>query len=805
MTTATSYSSPKRCLNLYGGLLRRGRGLLFLVFVLEFIFSTVQYWIYLSNTVMKEGAGQGIYFFAGQSQLHTGVMAVCFTGILLVAPLVVGLIQMSYMHSRKAVDVYHSLPVTRPQLLLTNLAAAFTIVMAPTAVNYLLMGVTAAITSGRGAVFDPLGILAEFAGWAVYVLAVLAVVAFVAVLVGTIFDNLIFSMELLAAPAFTVFTVLCVFSLMLAGFTMNNVNYYVVASISPISLWVVRMAMPWSLAAAGERVSDDFAQAVSITNLGVVIWLVLAAVLIAAACLLYRRRPTETAEQSTSRGPLALVGKALFMLLCGPIGSTLLCTILNLTSPLAYLTWTVVLAAVAYVVAEAVLLRGFRGFQRGLVSGGVLLVIAVAFGAVILTGGFGYQDRVPALEEVESVSIDYRGRYHLPMADASTKTPNQMSEEERQAAIADGTYYPYYYDLVNTVTLIQPESIQAVEEIHQMILRQQGGGRDTWDVNSSTGSERYGYVGLQITYHLQGGGVLRRQYSGIPGDAIEALARLENLEEFKTETHPIFTAQAADFSSVTIQGITGEAAITDSTQIARLIDALAADYREETVDSLMDGSQEDLALVAFQYAKEPDQGDLTQDTYLACRLIVTREWTRTTKLLQELGLESLLAGDTGNVARAVVVSDGRYYYNGPVQIPDQGAATGELLDEWLYNHYGYSTGNGDYYDTEDPQMIARLAREGTIQYMGHRFMAQLVLADEDNQILSVWSVPYDQLPREVYNTLPPYEREEYEASRGLQVGDSGSPAETAVLAAAVPESSFPAPVSSPEDAIQVTQ
>ena len=209
----------------------------------------------------------------------------------------------------------------------------------------------------------------------------------------------------------------------------------------------------------------------------------------------------------------------------------------------------------------------------------------------------------------------------------------------------------------------------------------------------------------------------------------ELLAREEReIERILRE----LSAQAADFSSVTIQGITGEAAITDSTQIARLIDALAADYREETVDSLMDGSQEDLALVAFQYAKEPDQGDLTQDTYLACRLIVTREWTRTTKLLQELGLESLLAGDTGNVARAVVVSDGRYYYNGPVQIPDQGAATGELLDEWLYNHYGYSTGNGDYYDTEDPQMIARLAREGTIQYMGHRFMAQLVLADEDN-------------------------------------------------------------------------
>ena len=166
--------------------------------------------------------------------------------------------------------------LTRPQLLLSNLASAFTIVMAPTAVNYLLMGITAAVSGSRGAVFSPLGILSEFACWGVYVLTVLAVVAFVAVQVGTVFDNLIFSGELLAVPAFIAFAALGVFSMMLAGFNMDNVDPFVLGALSPISLMVIRMAIPWGAAAEDMAYSADPYQPYVVSNMATLIWLVLA-------------------------------------------------------------------------------------------------------------------------------------------------------------------------------------------------------------------------------------------------------------------------------------------------------------------------------------------------------------------------------------------------------------------------------------------------------------------------------------------------------------------------------------------------
>ena len=809
MTTATSYSNHKRCLNFYGSLLRRGRGLMLLVLMLEFIFGPVQYWIHISDTSIEEVSWR-VISFNGQSQLHTAVMAVCLTGILLAAPLVVGLIQMSYMHSKKAADVYHSLPVTRPQLLLTNLASAFTIVMAPTLVNYLIMGITAAVSGKRGAVFDPVGILAELACWAVYTVVVLAVIAFVAVQVGTIFDNLVFSGELLAAPAFLVLCALGVFTMTLAGFNMDHVNPYVLASLSPFSLMVLRMAMPWAQLKAGNTDYYYMSQSESfgIANLAVVIWLVLAAAAIAAACWLYSRRKSEMAEQSTSRGPLALVGKGMFMLLCGPMGATLLCGILGLRSRATYLVWTVVLAALAYVIAEVVLLRGFRGFKRSLLSGTVLLAVAVAFGVIVVTGGLGYQSRVPQASQVESVTIDYRGRYDLSQIDASTKRVNEMDEARREELIQEGRYQPYIYSYVRDVTLTQPESIEAASEIHRMVLRQQGAERETWDVNSSTGGTKYGRISYEITYQLKNGKTLRRYYYGIPDDSADALARMEDLEEFKTKTHSIFTAEVQEFASVTVSGMEGTEMITDQATIARLIDAMAADYREETMDSILKGEQKDRAYISFQYKKDVYGQDLNADTFTQCWMVVTSDWTRTLDVLEDAGLGELVSRGGDEAVRAVVISDGRFYSGDPVQISMNEVPQGMDLDTYLEEYYGFSSQQEleefpYLYFTQDQSLIRQMEAQGNIQHMGQQYMSLLVLADEDGKILSAWQIPYDKLPREVYESIPEGTRMDYEANRSLGVSGEMSEGYVLTAGAAQAEPQMPVPVSSPEEAIQV--
>ena len=100
----------------------------------------------------------------------------------------------------------------------------------------------------------------------------------------------------------------------------------------------------------------------------------------------------------------------------------------------------------------------------------------------------------------------------------------------------------------------------------------------------------------------------------------------------------------------------GTAVITDRTQIAKLIDAMAADYREETIDSLVENRQDDQAFVSFVYREDAYTMDLTEDTYTQCDLVVTSQWARTLQVLEESGAGEAIRRDTEKAAQAVVIS-----------------------------------------------------------------------------------------------------------------------------------------------------
>ena len=117
MTIARSSFSVSRILPFYRNLLRRYRGSAFFYGALGFISLPVQYLLaILQNRGNPMDTDWISWTFTGPAMIYNGFAAFFFTALMLVAPLIMAANLFSYLHSKRAVDVYHALPLTRAEL-----------------------------------------------------------------------------------------------------------------------------------------------------------------------------------------------------------------------------------------------------------------------------------------------------------------------------------------------------------------------------------------------------------------------------------------------------------------------------------------------------------------------------------------------------------------------------------------------------------------------------------------------------------------------------------------------------------------
>ena len=143
MTTATSSPDKRPMRALLRRLLRRNLPSMVYLGAAIFFFLTLPYLIeafrdipHLDDGVLRGFTGSS---FATQARIYTDFSLITFYLLMMAAPVVLTLTQVSWLHSRRAVDLYHSLPVGRPALLLSHAGAAFFTIALPAALNYLVI------------------------------------------------------------------------------------------------------------------------------------------------------------------------------------------------------------------------------------------------------------------------------------------------------------------------------------------------------------------------------------------------------------------------------------------------------------------------------------------------------------------------------------------------------------------------------------------------------------------------------------------------------------------------------------------
>jgi len=658
MTTRRSFSdfSLSRTMPFVKNTIRDRRGVLVFYWIMAFLTLPVQYGVeiyqyytnYINTTVIERPWHvRMLSALGGPAECYNEISLVFFMAIIMIVPVILSLALNSYMHNRRMVDVYHSLPMTREELFVGNAIAACFIMWLPLVVNFAMVAVMAAFVPGASI----LAIFGELLFNMVMMLAIYSLTSFVATQVGTSLDQTLFT----AVFVFSLFGVFLVLEQMagtyLYGYRTLDSHYEMAYLLSPFVMIIRRL----TFSAAGDYAYflgreidiDEAASWFVINNWAAVVWLILSVLIIAVSAHLYKRRKSEQAEVIGNLAPLQIYTRAIGTLGAGTIFGVVICEVFGLANSGVSMTASIAFGSIiAYYIGDIILTHLVRRPKEVLPAGlATVLVVCIVVGSVIFDF-FGFEKRVPAADNVESITI-YNSRF-------------RYSEQ--------GWYKTGKYGVI---TVTNPEAIENIIAIHSLQLAQ-----DERE-NNSFGS-------MRISYELKNGRKLERQYHGFNEESFMRFAELEVNDELLTNTAAIFRMEPSDVVSVSFENALGSrenTIVLTEGEKARIIEAVRTDLLNQPVEELTEGAKaigiinfevpdleyyEDTQIYYGAYVDGPvavyeTKSDRMKTSWMS--YAVTESFVNTIAALKDAGAVYLMENDVSDI---------------------------DTIRLWLYNRNGYS-------------------------------------------------------------------------------------------------------------------
>lgn len=457
-----------------------------------------------------------------------------------------------YLQDGRSVDLFHSLPIGRVPLLLGRWCAGVTALAVPLALNFFVLQIVAWV---YGVSADGASAQAENAGyWMSSNMAVWLDRQLINVNLWQIFWVLL----LVVAAAFTccVVAMVCSGSVMDGMLSVLGINIGVPLSVF-LCMMLIKLMVPgmdpfWSdmslifVLSPFASAYQPFATAMPFWFLPW--WIFFTAISLAAACLLYRRRKSESAGSRFAFPTLKIVVRFL-MTVCGGLGLGLA------LKDNGGGFWVGLLAgsAITHVVLEGLYSRGFGTLKKSLRWYAAFLGAFILFYGILSTGCVGYDTRIPAAAEVASVTI----------APPSEISPSKLAGQSESGE-----------EVLFQPVLKKPESIQAVVQIHKDLIglyRSQG-----FPYTPRNAS----YDSLKLIYHFKNGKTMSRSFSDCENTESDAFRKKTNeikqISEYWQNSDVIFFLHPNDINSITIES--GRPIFPNVRTREELLEALRADY-----------------------------------------------------------------------------------------------------------------------------------------------------------------------------------------------------------------------------------
>lgn len=578
----TCLTWKEKALSMFGWTTKRYKGISIAYIAMLFVtFPLIELLVIFQNKDRFISAG-----VINMAELN--VVGTLFVFVTIVFATIFAIVVFSYMHNKRCVDLFGSLPVSRRVLFFTRYIS----VLAQTIIPVVVIGTIGALLTLKVEYF-----ISSMKMIAMLALGVIGIVSFIAALslcCGTVVDVIVSFLVINGVYPICILICNAFPASILPGFEMKGgINYSLYTMLSPV---FAPFAGIWEK----EK------------TLYIVWWIVFSIVLIGACYILSKKRKAETAqnafvfvvvEQVIKFFSGFTVGFGMGWIFAQIGGSS------NESYKSQYVWFFVGLCIGAFLTATILHLiyrRGISKILSSLLIGAADVVVALVFVVVIITGAFGYDERVPDAQDIQSVSVNLDGceSYHVNGIDI------------RKKYITDKTF------------------IEDVVAAHKAVLKQERKVKQgTYPIDMThteqavyEGDEEYISGKVVISYQLKNGEIINREYFG--GYSQKEIGKLsQSLKYYTNDFETLTKVSAKEIEIIELEDKNGisfslNGGIKNFTKIR---DAVLKDYSNLEIERIKPGDE--TYTLHFSCYNSKDEG-------LNLEIPITKKCTYTMEILE---------------------------------------------------------------------------------------------------------------------------------------------------------------------------
>ncbi|MDF2872187.1 MAG: hypothetical protein K0R05_3762 [Anaerocolumna sp.] len=462
-----------------------------------------------------------------------------------------------YLHSKKKVDFYHSMPVKREKYFSVQYVDGILLYLIPYVFNMLLcyivlfarsyMGMDVLINS-----LQALGInLLYFI--LIYTITIIAVM-----LTGNGVVSILGTCVFLAYGPLLMLVRSMYYSSFYDTFLDNNLtDRNILVFLSPIGKYIERTTQLHRAIQLYRGEVEDFRRSIFFT-------VVVILLLIALALFLYKKRPSEAAGKAMAFELAKPIIKFLMLVPVTLIGGLIFMQVSSMNSDgwliFGLILIFIVFGAIVEIIYQFDLKKAFA-HKKGLVAAaGTVILIVCMFRFDV----FHYDTYIPGKDKIDSMSIWISGLD----SDNGYVQINQ-----------DGSTYDYYYNNFEyQQKYMKLKSFDAAYEIAKLGIQ---------GVDKEITADIKGTYSAQVAYQLKNGKTVTRNYQLIQDNNFSNLSKLYANEEFKTGYYPIYQWKSNFISQVSAYTSLEDKSLTlTKEETANLLDIFKNELTSLTIEDI---------------------------------------------------------------------------------------------------------------------------------------------------------------------------------------------------------------------------
>lgn len=429
---------------------------------------------------------------------------------IVVAAIVMGCSYFSYLHSKKQVDFYHSLPLSRGRLFLSNFIAG-NISFGLAYICNLILAVFVIFTMGFGGGFDFIEMIRSICINFIFFNLIFLISILAGIITGTKMTHALMTLVILEYVQLFFILINEYLSYFFKTFYSDAVfNQKIILSLSPITSYFSNI------------------------DKAMLLFQIMALIIILVANIyFFIIRPSETAGKSIANNKLKVIIRYSVLTMCTMAGGLIFYDIGRIKFWLIF--GLIFSGIVSYCIIESILSFNMGSILSNKKKLGIFVVIFASIFTILDMDLMNYDNRIPSLDEIESVYIN--------------PIDFDMSVQNYENNYESG-YFREHENPLSKIKLSNSNSISEILKIANISIKNP---IDEYEKNMDSENQ---YFELAVKFNLKNGSTMIRKYSyATKEEALPIFAKVFDTQEFKYKYYPIFDLKAEQIAKSHIEHI----------------------------------------------------------------------------------------------------------------------------------------------------------------------------------------------------------------------------------------------------------